>query len=220
MTIKQEYNRARKAYLSRIRYYRNRGYIIEEIPRPKKPTRASINRLKRMSGEAIKRNSVSLVNVLTGEMEKPTTKQQRLAIEKQNVQFFKLTPEEQSISRETGTITRIQVGMSTATMTPSQSYEALIDNWYSQISHYRPDIFRRIESRTNELIEGKPAEVRRKFAYVLWQNPDIFPQSEDSVEEVINMKMENVLHIMNIAEGSEAYYDFLEQFDGVERERE
>lgn len=214
MTIQQQYNKARRAYMSRVRYYRKRGYIIEPLKIPKRPTRASIRALQRQTGEYIRKHAIGFQDFLTGEAVAPNRD-----IQRRNVEYLSLTLEEQQISYERQEITRIEE-QSTAILMPTQSYEQLIDNWYEQIQQYRPDIYRRVEMRTNELIEGASAEVRRRFAYVLYQNPDVFPTSEDSTAEIIDMKMNAVLHIMDIADGSEAYYEFISMFDDVEEERE
>lgn len=218
MTIRQEYTKTRKQYLQRVRYYRYRGYVIEPIPIPKYITRASIRRLQRESGEQIRKHSIGFQSFLSGEAIEPKTKAERTRIEKQNVEFLSLTPEEQQISYERQEITHVSVEESKEILSPTQSYEQLIDNWYEQISSYRADIYLRVLSRTNQLIEGKNKEVRRRFAYVLYQNPDVFPTAEDSTAEIIDMKMDAVLHIMDIADGSEAYYDFISMFDDVEKE--
>ena len=218
MTIKQQYQKARKAYLSRVRYWRQRGYVIETRDIPKRITRASIRRLQSMTGDVIKRRSRGLQDFTTGMKVEKIDKLERARIEKQNLKFLSLTPEEQSVSHDVGEIVHLPE-ITEEILTPTQSYEDLIDKWYQQIEQYRPDIYRRVESATNKILEGADEDTRKKFAYVLDQNPDIFPQAEDSQENIIDMKMSAVLHVMNIAEGSEAYYDFLSQYDTVEEER-
>lgn len=217
MTIKEQYKKVRAAYMERVRYYRNRGYIIETIPIPKKITRGSIRRLERQTGKYITKHAVGFQRFLTGKSLAHISKSERQSISRENLEFKKLKPEEQSISRSVGNIVKIDA-MSESTLSLTDSYEQIIDNWYSTIEGYRTDIYRRIEMRTNELIEGKDAETRKKFAYVLYQNPDLFPTMEDSTTEIIDIKMSNVMHVMDIASGSEAYYDFLRQFDTVESE--
>lgn len=220
MTIRQEYTKVRKRYLQRVRYYRSHGYVIEPIPIPKYITRASIRRLERETGEQIRKHAIGFQSFLSGEAVEPKTKTERRNIEKQNVEYLSLSLEEQQISYERQEITHISAEESREILSPTGSYEQLIDNWYEQISTYRADIYRRVLSRTYELIEGKNKEVRRRFAYALYQHPDIFPTAEDSTAEIIDMKMAAVLHIMDIADGSEAYYDFISMFDDVEDERE
>lgn len=220
MTIREEYTRVRDNYMKRVRYYRQRGYVIEPIRIPKYITRGSIRRLQREMSKQIRKHAIGFQSFLSGEAIEPKTKAERSRIEKQNLEFLSLSPEEQEISRERGEITHLPDGEFGGILPPTGSYEQLIDNWYEQISTYRADIYRRVLSRTNELIEGKNKEVRRRFAYVLYQNPDVFPTAEDSTAEIIDMKMDAVLHIMDIADGSEAYYDFISMFDNVEEERE
>lgn len=220
MTIREEYTRVRDNYMERVRYYRQRGYVIEPIRIPKYITRGSIRRLQREMSEQIRKHAIGFQSFLSGEAIEPKTKAERSRIEKQNLELLSLSPEEQEISRERGEITHLPVDDFGEILPPVGSYEQLIDNWYEQIRTYRADIYRRVLSRTNQLIEGKNKEVRRRFAYVLYQNPDTFPTAEDSTAEIIDMKMDAVLHIMDIADGSEAYYDFISMFDDVEEERE
>lgn len=220
MTIREEYTRVRDNYMERVRYYRQRGYVVEPIRIPKYITRGSIRRLQRETGDIIRKHAIGFQTFLSGESIEPKTKTERKRIEKQNLDFLSLTQEEQYLSQLSGEIVHIPVDFGEYVLPPLQSYEQLIDNWYEQISTYRADIYRRVLSRTNELIEGKNKEVRRRFAYVLYQNPDVFPTAEDSTAEIIDMKMDAVLHIMDIADGSEAYYDFISMFDDVEEERE
>lgn len=220
MTIRQEYTKIRKRYLQRVRYYRSRGYVIEPIPIPKYITRASIRRLQRETGTQIRKHAIGFQSFLSGEAVEPKTKAERSRIEKQNIEFLGLSQEEQYLSQLSGEIVHIPIDFGEYILPPTQSYEQLIDNWYEQIATYRADIYRRVLSRTNQLIEGKNKEVRRRFAFVLHQNPDVFPTAEDSTAEIIDMKMDAVLHIMDIADGSEAYYDFISMFDDVEDERE
>ena len=218
MTIREEYTRVRNNYMERVRYYRQRGYVIEPIRIPKYITRGSIRRLQREMSEQIRKHALGFQSFLSGEAIEPKTKTERKRIEKQNLDFLSLSQEEQYLSQLSGEIVHIPIDFGEYVLPPLQSYEQLIDNWYEQISTYRADIYRRVLSRTNELIEGKNKEVRRRFAYVLYQNPDVFPTAEDSTAEIIDMKMNAVLHIMDIADGSEAYYDFISIFDDVEEE--
>ena len=218
MTIREEYTRVRNNYMERVRYYRQRGYVIEPIRIPKYITRGSIRRLQREMSEQIRKHALGFQSFLSGEAIEHKTKTERKRIEKQNLDFLSLSQEEQYLSQLSGEIVHIPIDFGEYVLPPLQSYEQLIDNWYEQISTYRADIYRRVLSRTNELIEGKNKEVRRRFAYVLYQNPDVFPTAEDSTAEIIDMKMNAVLHIMDIADGSEAYYDFISIFDDVEEE--
>lgn len=219
MTILQEYRRERRNYMRRVNRQVKQGFMVNPIPTPKKPTRASINRLKAQTAKVIQESSV-LVDLITGESYDKTrskkSKKKRSDILKQNRLFLKLNKFDQHLSRQAGKIFR--ASKKELTLTPTQSYETIIDNWYSTIESFRPDIYMYILSKTNELIEGKGKEVRRKFAYVYYQNPEAFPGQGDSDRAIINAKFEQIRRIMDWADNSEAYYDFISMFDTIEEE--
>lgn len=219
MTILQEYRREHRNYMRRVNRQVKQGFMVNPIPIPKKPTRASINKLKAQTAKVIQEKSV-LVDLITGESYDKTrskkSKKKRSDILKQNRLFLKLNNFDQYLSRQAGKIFRdSKTGL---TLTPTQSYEIIIDNWYSAIESFRPDIYMYLLSKTNELIEGKSAEIRRQFAYVYNQNPDIFPEAGDSDRAIINAKFEQIRNLMKWSEESEAYKDFISMFDEVENE--
>ena len=219
MTILQEYRRERRNYMRRVNRQVKKGFMVNPIPIPKKPTRASINRLKAQTAKVIQESSV-LVDLITGESYDKTrskkSKKKRSDILKQNTLFLKLNKFDQHLSRQAGKIFR--ASETDLTLIPTQSYETIIDNWYSAIESFRPDIYMHLLSKTNELIEGKSAEIRRQFAYVYNQNPDIFPEAGDSDRAIINAKFEQIRNLMKWSEESEAYKDFISMFDEVENE--
>lgn len=219
MAILQEYRRERRNYMRRVNRQVKQGFMVNPIPTPKKPTRASINRLKAQTAKVIQESSV-LVDIITGESYDKTrskkSKKKRSDILKQNTLFLKLNKFDQYLSRQAGKIFRSSE--KNLTLTPTQSYETIIDNWYSAIESFRPDIYMHLLSKTNELIEGKSAEIRRQFAYVYNQNPDIFPEAGDSDRAIINAKFEQIRNLMKWSEESEAYKDFISMFDEVENE--
>ena len=219
MTILQEYRRERRNYMRRVNRQVKQGFMVNPIPIPKKPTRASINRLKAQTAKVIQESSV-LVDLITGESYDKTrskkSKKKRSEILKQNKLFLKLNKFDQHLSRQAGKIFR--ASEKELTLTPTQSYETIIDNWYSAIESFRPDIYMYLSSKTNELIEGKSAEIRRQFAYVYNQNPDVFPEAGDSDRAIINAKFEQIRNLMRWSEESEAYKDFISMFDEVEYE--
>lgn len=219
MTTLQEYRRERRNYMRRINRQVKQGFMVNPIPIPKKPTRASINRLKAQTARVIQESSV-LVDLITGESYDKTrskkSKKKRSDILKQNRLFLKLNKLDQHLSRQVGKIFR--ASENELILTPMQSYETIIENWYSAIESFRPDIYMYLLSKTNELIEGKSAETRRRFAYVYNQNPDIFPEAGDSDRAVINAKFEQIRNLMEWSEESEAYKDFISMFDMIEEE--
>lgn len=68
-TIKSEYKKARKLLQQKVRRLKKRGYIFEDdfIPNiPKEPTKASINRLKKLSQNVYKKSKY--IDTETGEI--------------------------------------------------------------------------------------------------------------------------------------------------------
>lgn len=219
LVLEEEYRRARRNYLRRVNRLVKMGYQVDVIKIPKKIKPESIARLIRERGDVIKRKS-TLVDMLTGQAyEKTRSKRktlQRKDIEKVNRVFSKLSPMEQQISFEQSQI--IHIPKQDLVLSRQESYELLIDNWYTAIEGFRPDIYLYLLSKTNELLEGASEETRRRFAYVYQQNPDIFPEAGDSDRRIINAKFDQIRNMMNWASDSEAYKDFISKFDEVEDE--
>lgn len=110
-------------------------------------------------------------------------------------------------------------GMSNKLLSPSDSYEQLIDNWYQQVREsFYWYIAQFIEWQTNKLIYGKSEETRKRFAYVFSQHPDLFPEPPYETRDVILKRFDEIARMMELAPDSEAYYDFLSMYDGVESE--
>lgn len=219
MTIEELYAKERRNYMRRVNRQVRQGYQVVAIKIPKTITEASIRELKRQTAKVIQRRS-DLVDFITGDAYDKTRskrkQQQRIEILKKNRAFLKLNKFDQYLSQQVGKIFR--ASEKNLTLTPTQSYETIIDNWYSAIESFRPDIYMYLLSKTNELIEGKSAEIRRQFAYVYNQNPDVFPEAGDSDRAIINAKFEQIRNLMNWLEESEAYKDFISMFDEVEDE--
>lgn len=216
MTIKEQYRRARRNYLRRVNRAVNRGYRPDTLPIPKYITRRSINALERRTGEYIRSHSV-MVNPYTGDEIRPTrNKKKRRENEKAYVEFMSQPLQNVADTVYNGGVFEYEPD---AIMSEQESYEQLIDNWYENIrENFYWYIAQFIESQTNGLIYGQPAETRKRFAYVYAQNPDIFPEPPyDSRENVIK-SFNEIARMMELASGSEAYYDFLSMYDGVESE--
>lgn len=102
---------------------------------------------------------------------------------------------------------------------PTESYEQIIDNWYQQVREsFYWYIAQFIEWQTNRLIYGESEETRKRFAYVLSQHPDIFPEPPYETREAILNSFNEIARMMELAPDSEAYQDFLSMHDGVEIE--
>ena len=219
MTIKEQYRHEYRNYLRRVNRAVKQGYIVDVIGRVKKPTRASINRLKQMTGEKIRSKS-RIVDVETGEILKPIkSKKERLAQQRKNVNILKADLQTVANTVENNIPVKQIPSMSYNILPPTDSYEQIIDNWYQQVREsFYWYIAQFIEWQTNRLIYGKPEETRRRFAYVLSQHPDIFPEPPYETRESILNSFNEVASMMELAPDSEAYYDFLSMYDGVESE--
>lgn len=219
MTVKEQYKREYRNYLRRVNRAVKQGYVVDVVGRVKKPTRASINRLKQQTGEKIRTKS-EIVDVETGEILKPIkNKKKRLSQQRKNVKILKADLQTVANTVENNTTFSPIQGMSNKLLSPSDSYEQLIDNWYQQVREsFYWYIAQFIEWQTNKLIYGKSEETRKRFAYVFSQHPDLFPEPPYETRDVILKRFDEIARMMELAPNSEAYYDFLSMYDGVESE--
>lgn len=219
MTVKEQYKREYRNYLRRVNRAVKQGYIVDVVGRVKKPTHASINRLKQQTGEKIRTKS-RIVDVETGEILKPIkNKNKRLQQQRKNVNILKADlPTIDIVVNDNPTIS-IDLGLRNDILPPTESYEQIIDNWYQQVREtFYWYIAQFIEWQTNRLIYGKSEETRKRFAYVLTQNPDVFPEPPYETREAILNSFDEIARMMKLAPDSEAYRDFLSMYDGVEFE--
>lgn len=219
MTVKEQYNREYRNYLRRVNRAVKQGYIVDVIGRVKKPTRASINRLKHQTGEKIRAKS-EIVDIETGEILKTIkNKKKRLQQQRKNVEILKADLQTIDIVVNGDLPIPQDLGMYDTTLPPTDSYEQLIDNWYQQVREsFYWYIAQFIEWQTNKLIYGKSEETRKRFAYVFSQHPDLFPEPPYETRDVILKRFDEIARMMDLAPDSEAYYDFLSMYDGVESE--
>lgn len=219
MTVKEQYKREYRNYLRRVNRAVKQGYVVDVVGRVKKPTRASINRLKQQTGEKIRTKS-EIVDIETGEILKPIkNKKKRLSQQRKNVKILKADLQTVANTVENNTTFSPIQGMSNKLLSPSDSYEQLIDNWYQQVREsFYWYIAQFIEWQTNKLIYGKSEETRKRFAYVFSQHPDLFPEPPYESRDIILKRFDEIARMMELAPDSEAYYDFLSMYDGVESE--
>ena len=219
MTVKEQYNREYRNYLRRVNRAVKQGYIVDVIGCVKKPTRASINRLKHQTGEKIRAKS-EIVDIETGEILKPIkNKKKRLQQQRKNVKTLKADLPTIDIVINGDSPIPQDLGMYDGILPPTESYEQLIDNWYQQVREsFYWYIAQFIEWQTNKLIYGKSEETRKRFAYVFSQHPDLFPEPPYETRDVILKRFDEIARMMDLAPDSEAYYDFLSMYDGVESE--
>lgn len=219
MTVKEQYKREYRNYLRRVNRAVKQGYVVDVIGRVKKPTRASINRLKQQTGEKIRAKS-EIVDIETGEILKPIkNKKKRLQQQRKNVNILKADLQTVANTVENNIRFSPIQGMSNKLLSQSDSYEQLIDNWYQEVREsFYWYIAQFIEWQTNKLIYGKSEETRKRFAYVFSQHPDLFPEPPYETRDVIIKRFDEIARMMDLAPDSEAYYDFLSMYDCVESE--
>lgn len=219
MTVKEQYKREYRNYLRRVNRAVKQGYVVDVVGHVKKPTRASINRLKQQTGEKIRTKS-EIVDIETGEILKPIkNKKKRLSQQRKNVKILKADLQTVANTVENNTTFSPIQEMSNKLLSPSGSYEQIIDNWYQQVREsFYWYIAQFIEWQTNKLIYGKSEETRKRFAYVFSQNPDLFPEPPYETRDVILKRFDEIARMMELAPDSDAYYDFLSMYDGVESE--
>lgn len=219
MTIKEQYKHEYRNYLRRVNRAVKQGYIVDVVGRVKKPTRASINRLKQMTGEKIRSKS-RIVDVETGEILSPIkNKKNRLTLQRKNVDILKADLQTVANTVENNIPVKQIPTMSDNILPPTESYEQIIDNWYQQVREsFYWYIAQFIEWQANRLIYDKSEETRRRFAYVLSQHPDIFPEPPYETREAILNSFNEIARMMELAPDSEAYQDFLSMYDCVEIE--
>lgn len=219
MTVKEQYKREYRNYLRRVNRAVKQGYVVDVVGRVKKPTRSSIKRLKQQTGEKIRTKS-EIVDIETGEiLNHIKNKKKRLAQQRKNVNILKADLQTVANTVENNTTFSPIQGMSNKLLSPSDSYEQLIDNWYQQVREsFYWYIAQFIEWQTNKLIYGKSEETRKRFAYVFSQHPDLFPEPPYETRDVILKRFDEIARMMELAPDSEAYYDFLSMYDGVESE--
>lgn len=219
MTVKEQYKREYRNYLRRVNRSVKQGYIVDVIGRVKKPTRASINRLKQQTGEKIRAKS-EIVDIETGEILKPIkNKKKRLQQQRKNAEILKADLPTIDIVVNGDSPIPQDLGEYDGILPPTESYEQLIDNWYQQVREsFYWYIAQFIEWQTNKLIYGKSEETRKRFAYVFSQHPDLFPEPPYETRDVILKRFGEIARMMDLAPDSEAYYDFLSMYDGIESE--
>lgn len=219
MTVKEQYKREYRNYLRRVNRAVKQGYVVNVIGRVKKPTSASINRLKKQTGEKIRAKS-EIVDIETGEILTPIkNKKRRVQQQRKNITILKADLQTVDNTVENNTVFTPIQGMSNELLSRTDSYEQLIDNWYQQVREsFYWYIAQFIEWQTNKLIYGKSEETRKRFAYVFSQHPDLFPEPPYETRDIILKRFDEIAHMMDLAPDSEAYYDFLSMYDGVESE--
>lgn len=217
--LQQQYAKEYKKYLARVRNQQKQGVQVERIKRVKKPTQASIERLKKQRVKEI-RDKASVVNMLTGELITPKEYGRKHALEINRV-FIKLTPQEQEYARfhdytSAKELKELQKnGIKVNIATPVLDYEAIIESWYDSLDSFVPKTAHFLRMKTDEILSNATEKERALFAYTYAKAPEAFPTEPYMDKATVDAVFGNILRIMGIFATMEEFNEFLVEQDIV-----
>lgn len=215
--LQLQYNKEYTNYLVRVRYQQKQGVQVKSIKKVKKPTQASIERLKKQTAKEIRARS-SVVNMLTGELITPSAYGRKHALEVNRV-FIKLTAQEQEYAREHGYTTQQELkvlkkqGIVVNTVTPVQDYEAIIDSWYNSLVSFAPKTAHYLRTKTDMLLVNATDKERALFAYTYGKSPDSFPTEVYMDTSKVDAVFSNILQQMGMFESTQEFQNFIDSQD-------
>lgn len=217
--LQQQYSKEYYKYLARVRNQQKQGVQVQIIKRVKKPTQASIERLKKQSAKEI-RKKASVVNMLTGELITAKEYGRKHALEINRV-FTKLTPQEQEYARfhdyttakELKTLQKTGIKVNIAT--PVLDYEAIIDSWYDSLDNFAPKTASYLREKTDALLYSISDKERALFAYTYAKEPEVFPEPPYLDKTSVDAVFWNILRRMGVLSTTEDFQDFLIEQDIV-----
>lgn len=217
--LQQQYSKEYNKYLARVRNQQKQGVQVERIKRVKKPTQASIERLKKQTAKEI-RDKASVVNMITGELISSKEYGRKHALEINRV-FTKLTPQEQEYARfhDYTTVKELKVlqktGIKVNIATPVLDYEAIIDSWYDSLDSFAPKTAYWLREKTDALLSNATERERALFAYTYAKEPEAFPTEPYMDKATVDAVFWNILRRMGVLSTSEDFQDFLQEQDIV-----
>lgn len=215
--LQQQYSKEYNKYLVRVRYQQKQGVQIERIKRVKKPTQASIERLKKQTAKEIRRKA-SVVNMVTGELISPEEYGRKHALEVNRV-FIRLTPQEQEYTRthNYSTVEELKKilndGISVNTTTPALDYEVIIEEWYASLESFARTTAEYLRMKTDSLLLNATEHDRALFAYTYSKAPEAFPKEPYMDKPTVDAVFSNILQKMGIFESSEDFKNFIQMQD-------
>lgn len=215
--LQQQYSKEYNKYLARVRNQQKQGVQIQRIKRVKKPTQASIERLKKQTAKEIQRKA-TVVNMLTGELISPEEYGRKHALEANRV-FIKLTPQEQEYARMQGYTTvkdlkELQkAGIKVNTATPASDYEVIIESWYDSLDSFARQTAEYLRLKTDTLLLNATEHDRALFAYTYSKAPEVFPGEPYMDKPTVDAVFSNILQKMGIFESSEDFKNFIQMQD-------
>lgn len=217
--LRQQYAKEYNKYLARVRYQQKQGVQVQRIKRVKKPTQASIERLKKQRAKEI-RDKASVVNMLTGELITSKEYGRKHALEI-NRDFTKLTPQEQDYARfhEYTTAKELKAlqktGIPVNIATPVLDYEAIIDSWYDSLESFVPKTASYLREKTDALLLNASDKERALFAYTYAKEPEAFPTEPYMDKATVDAVFWNILRRMGVLSSTEDFQEFLQEQDIV-----
>lgn len=215
--LQQQYSKEYNKYLARVRNQQKQGVQIQRIKRVKKPTQASIERLKKQTAKEILRKA-SVVNMLTGELISPEEYGRKHALEANRV-FIKLTPQEQEYARIQG-YTRVKdlkalqkTGIKVNITTPALDYEVIIEEWYASLESFARETAEYLRMKTDTLLLNATDHDRALFAYTYSKAPEVFPKEPYMDKPTVDAVFSNILQKMGIFESSADFKNFIQMQD-------
>lgn len=217
--LRQQYAKEYNKYLARVRNQQKQGVQVQRIKRVKKPTQASIERLKKQRAKEI-RDKASVVNMLTGELITSKEYGRKKALERNRV-FIKLTPQEQEYARTHDYTTveelkkLLNKGIRVNIATPALDYEAIIDSWYNSLESFAPKTASYLREKTDALLANAPDKERALFAYTYAKEPEAFPTEPYMDKATVDAVFWNILRRMGVLSSTEDFQEFLQEQDIV-----
>lgn len=217
--LRQQYAKEYNKYLARVRYQQKQGVQVQRIKQVKKPTQASIERLKKQRAKEI-RDKASVVNMLTGELITSKEYGRKHALEINRV-FTKLTPQEQDYARfhEYTTAKELKAlqktGIPVNIATPVLDYEAIIDSWYDSLESFVPKTASYLREKTDALLLNASDKERALFAYTYAKEPEAFPTEPYMDKATVDAVFWNILRRMGVLSSTEDFQEFLQEQDIV-----
>lgn len=215
--LQQQYAKEYNKYLARVRNQQKQGVQVERIKRVKKPTQASIERLKKQTAKKI-RDKASIVNMLTGELITSKEYGRKHALEINRV-FTKLTPQEQEYARFHGYTNAKELkilqktGVKVNIATPVLDYEAIIDSWYDSLESFVPKTAHFLRMKTDAILANATEKEKALFAYTYSKSPESFPTEPYMDKASVDAIFSNILQKMGIFENSTEFQDFIQTQD-------
>lgn len=215
--LQQQYAKEYNKYLARVRNQQKQGVQVQRIKRVKKPTQASIERLKKQTAKEI-RDKASVVNMLTGELITSKEYGRKHALEINRV-FTKLTPQEQEYARFHGYTNAKELkslqktGIKVNIVTPVLDYEAIIDSWYDSLESFVPKTAHFLRMKTDAILANATEKEKALFAYTYSKSPESFPAEPYMDKASVDAVFSNILQKMGMFENSTEFQDFIQTQD-------